>query len=508
MKKKFKAASILLALALCFSNILTVHAVTVAPTEHSEEAISRAAIPIESNSYINWPEGPVVYSSSAIVMEMSTGAILYEKNVHEKLYPASITKIMTVMLALENCSLNETVTFSHNSVFDIEPGSSIIGGVDEGDQLTLEQCLYGIMVSSGNEAAYAVAEHVAGDLTSFANMMNEKAKSLGCLNTNFINANGLHNENHYTSAYDMALIAKAAYQIPAFQTLCNTPRYVLPPDQFQPETRTLNNKHKLMAGKEYEYEWCKGGKTGYTSDAQSTLVTYAERDGMNLVCVIMRDDSPTQFFDTVNLLNYCLDNFQKLNISENETHFSISNANFFKTNNNIFGNTNALVEMNQSGSVVIPKFASFADVSPALSFENQTETSVAALSYTYGGHYVGATTIDLANTAANKFEFGAAPVTPDDDEIIVIEQPRKDTSKKSSLHDTSFITINLKIILTFLVFLIFIVVTILLLHILLKNFCFTFSKKERIKRRQRRGTRRRKKHTHYNFDDFDFREMK
>lgn len=506
MKNKFKTACILLTLALCFSSITTAYAAV--PTEHSEEGNANAAVPIESNSYFNWPEGPVVYSTSAIVMEMSTGAILYEKNIHEKLYPASITKIMTVLLALENCNLNETVTYSHNSVFDIEPGSSIIGGVDEGDQMTLEHCLYGIMVNSGNEAAYAVAEHVAGDLASFAKMMNEKARLLGCQDTNFVNANGLHDENHYTSAYDMALIAKAAYQIPAFQTICNTPRYVLPPDQFQPETRTLVNKHKLMAGKEYEYEWCKGGKTGYTSNALSTLVTYAERDGMNLVCVIMRDDSPFQFFDTVNLLNYGFDNFQKLIISENETHFSINNANFFKTNNNIFGNTNALVEMNPSGSVIIPKFASFADVSPVLSFENQTETSVATLSYSYGEHYVGATTIDLANTSANKFEFGAAPVTPENEEITVIEQPRKDKGKKSVNQNNSFITINLKIILTFVLFLIFIVVTIFLLHILLRNFFFAVSKKERIKRKQRKGTRRRKKHTHYNFDDFDFREMK
>ena len=141
-----------------------------------------------------WPEGLNTNSPSAIVMEMSTGTILYEKNSTEKLYPASITKIMTVMIALEHSDLNEMVTFSDASIDNTE-GSGIAR--DYGEQMTMEDCLYAIMLASANECAYAVAEHVAGDIESFAALMNEKAKELGCVNTHFMNPHGLDDPEHY-----------------------------------------------------------------------------------------------------------------------------------------------------------------------------------------------------------------------------------------------------------------------------------------------------------------------
>ena len=147
-------------------------------------------------------------------MEASTGTILYEKNAYQKQYPASITKLMTGLLAAENSSLDETVTFSHNSVFGIPAGSSIVGGIDEGDQYSMEFCLYGLMLLSGNETAIAIAEHVAGSTDAFADMMNQKAATLGCQNTHFLNPHGLHDTNHYTCAYDMALIGKAVLHNP------------------------------------------------------------------------------------------------------------------------------------------------------------------------------------------------------------------------------------------------------------------------------------------------------
>ena len=144
-------------------------------------------------------------------MEEETGAILYEKNVDTSYYPASITKILTALLALENSDLDEVVTFSSDAVFGTELGSSSISR-DLDEQMTMEQCLYGMMLESANECAYAIAEHVGGgDVNVFIDMMNEKAQELGCKNTHFSNPNGLPDENHYTSAYDMALIARAAY---------------------------------------------------------------------------------------------------------------------------------------------------------------------------------------------------------------------------------------------------------------------------------------------------------
>ena len=160
---------------------------------------------IDSNSWENWPAGPQVYAESAIVMEASTGTILYAKGIDEQHYPASITKIMTVLLALENCQMDEEVTFSHNAVYSIDYGSSSIAR-DEGEVLTVEECLYAIMLESANECANAIAEHISGSTEEFANLMNQRAAELGCTNTHFANPSGLPNEEHYTSAHDMAQV--------------------------------------------------------------------------------------------------------------------------------------------------------------------------------------------------------------------------------------------------------------------------------------------------------------
>ena len=157
-----------------------------------------------------WADSPSITGESGIVMEVSTGTILYEKNMNEIHYPASITKIMTVLLAIENCEMGEIVTVPPEAVYMEAKGSHI--ALDAGEQLTVEQCLYAIMLASANDAAYALAVHVGGTYENFIRMMNEKAKELGCENTNFTNPHGLPDENHVTSAYDMALVTKEALQ--------------------------------------------------------------------------------------------------------------------------------------------------------------------------------------------------------------------------------------------------------------------------------------------------------
>ena len=157
-----------------------------------------------------WVDSPSIMGESGIVMEVSTGTILYEKNMHDIHYPASITKIMTVLLAIEHCEMDEIVTVPPEAVYMEDKGSHI--ALDAGEQLTVEQCLYAIMLASANDAAYALAEHVGGTYENFIRMMNEEAKELGCENTNFTNPHGLPDENHVTSAYDMSLITKAALQ--------------------------------------------------------------------------------------------------------------------------------------------------------------------------------------------------------------------------------------------------------------------------------------------------------
>ncbi len=256
-----------------------------------------------------WPSGPSVYAESAIVIEASTGLILYEKNINDTHYPASITKIMSALLAIENSSLGDVVTFSKEAIFDVDLDSSRIG-IDVGEQLTMQQSLYAILLESANEVTYAIAEHVSGTMPEFAQLMTERAKSIGCLNTNFVNPHGLHDSEHYTTAYDMALITREAMKNETFRKIFATRTSQIPPTNIQSETRYLRNHHKFVLKQDYLYDDCIGGKTGYTSISKFTLVSVAKRGDLELICVIMKDDSNEhQYTDTQKLFDFAFDNF-------------------------------------------------------------------------------------------------------------------------------------------------------------------------------------------------------
>lgn len=253
---------------------------------------------------------PTILGESAIVVDVKTGYTLYEKDIYAKHYPASITKIMTALLTLEQADLSETVTFSHQAVFSVEAGSSV-AYVDEDEQLTVEQCLYGLLLISGNDLANGLAEHVGGTMSNFAVMMTDRAKAIGCVNTNFTNAHGLHDENHYTCAYDMAKIALEAYDTQEkFMEICSTLTYSCPPTNKQSETRVWRNNNRFINPyEEAYYEDCIGGKTGYTNEAGGTLVTYANIDGRILMCVIMKStNSAGAYADTTALYEYIRSN--------------------------------------------------------------------------------------------------------------------------------------------------------------------------------------------------------
>lgn len=253
-------------------------------------------------------------ADAAILIDATTGEILYEKNPYKKEYPASITKLMTMLLAFENCSLDETVTFSRNAVYSIEPGSSNIG-IDQGEELTVEQCLYGIMLQSANEVSNGIAEHIDGSMEEFAKHMTQRAKELGAQNTNFVNANGLHDENHYTTAYDMALIAKELLKYPEFKEILGSTYYEIPPTNIQPETRYLHGQTQLIkSASSFYYEECEGGKTGFTDQARNTLVAYAKRGDTEVISVVLYSTGYGEYTDTIKLFDYGLDNFKTVNI--------------------------------------------------------------------------------------------------------------------------------------------------------------------------------------------------
>ncbi len=255
-------------------------------------------------------ESPEISAESAILIDATTGEILYEKNSKNKMYPASITKIMTVLLALENGNLDDTITFSHNAVYSIEPNSAHIA-MQEGEQITLRQALYGILLRSANEVSNAVAEYVDGSVTAFAQRMTQRAKELGCETTNFVNANGLFHENHYTSAYDMALIAKELLKQDAYREMMNATYYEIPPTNKQTEIRYLHGQHQMMNKNSiYYYEYTTGGKTGYVTEALNTLVTFAKKGDTELIAVVLKCNGAQHYVDTKSLFEYGFANYQ------------------------------------------------------------------------------------------------------------------------------------------------------------------------------------------------------
>ena len=407
MRERAIKYTALLLLFLCFAVSFSVnaYAVNTKPTaEQLEAADERKLIPVETNSIPGWPEGPAIGAESAILVDARSGVVLYQKNVNERLYPASTTKLMTALLTIENTNMNDIVTFSYDSVHNIESTSSRIG-IDEGEQLTVEQCLYGLLLGSGNEVAYALAEHVAGDVDSFVEMMNNRAAELGCSNTHFVNANGLPDPEHYVSAYDLSLIARACFRNESLVTISGTAKYTIPPTNIQPEERPLENHHLMVPGLRYEYEGFVGGKTGYTKDARQTLVTCAEREGIRLICIILKEEAPDQFLDTKALLDYGFEYFMKVNIAENEDRYTLNSATFFNTNLDILGSSEPILTLNPSDYVMIPKTVDFPELEVSVNYEELPVNAVATLDYSYNGHKVGSTAIEFADNTVQSFDF-------------------------------------------------------------------------------------------------------
>ena len=256
-----------------------------------------------------------VYCDSAILIDAKTGEVLFEKNSNQKAYPASTTKILTAYIALsQGYSMNEQIIPSRNAVMSVPKGSSI-AYFSENEILTLEQVLYGLLLPSGNDAANILAEHISGSTSAFADLMNATAKELGATNSNFINANGLHNDNHYTTAADLAKIAYATMKIEKFREIVSQTKYDMPPTNISKTSRTFLNTNKLLlSGGEYFYPYATGIKTGYTNQAGNCLVASASKDGLDLITVVLGGriipvNKSTVCLDTISLFNYGFENY-------------------------------------------------------------------------------------------------------------------------------------------------------------------------------------------------------
>lgn len=237
-------------------------------------------------------------------MNLSTGEVVFQKDMDKRQYPASITKIMTALVVLDNCgNLQDTLTFSDYAVNSLSPNSSTLSPkASVGETMTVENALYGMMLSSANECANALAEYTAGSVEEFCNLMNAKAAEIGAVNSHFMNPHGLHHEEHYTTPHDMALIFRTAMENVSFARLVSTVNYTIPQTNLH-EARACVNTHKLVNGS-IECSGVYAGKTGNTVEAGRTLVTAANRYNINLVSVIMKSDNDHFYPDTQILFEY------------------------------------------------------------------------------------------------------------------------------------------------------------------------------------------------------------
>ncbi len=357
-----------------------------------------------SSSQVKWPDGPKVGSKSAVLMDVNSGTILYDKKGNTKHYPASITKIMTALVALEHSDLSETVTFSQKAVAESYGGTSSISR-DVGEKMTMEETLYGMMLESANECAWAIAEHVGGTEENFIKMMNDKARELGCTHTHFHNPNGLPDDEHWTTALDMARISRAAYQNPTFARICGTKHYIIPPTNKHKDKTYLNNHHCMLNfyhTSRYLYDYCVGGKTGYTTKAHSTLVTYGKKNGMTLVCVVMCAKNPDHWNDTRKLLDWGFKNFKYVKISELKDLSQSTDL----LGNTLYGADSTLIAPDQDASVMLPKKADPSDVKLTVEKSASSDKSIVGLLvFTYGNKRIGSCRLNSTESRNSLYPF-------------------------------------------------------------------------------------------------------
>ena len=337
-----------------------------------------------------WPDGYVkTVAKSSCLIDYKTGTVLYESKAHKHRFPASITKTLTALLAIENCDMNETVTYSKNSLSCIRDGAANIGA-KVGEKMSVRDALYGLMLQSGNECATALGEHMFGSEKAFAKKLNERAKQAGAKDSHFVNGNGLHNDNHYVTAYDMCMIMRAALRYPLFREIIGTTQYTIQKNNKRKHRFMANMRHKMIwEGGPYYYKGIIGGKTGFTDQAGNTLVTAAERNGLTLICVVMKSNTNNVYTDTRKLFNYGFRNFKSINISENDKRFNDENDYSLTSP---FMKKEGTLQLDKFATAVIPKGANYSNLKITTTF-NVSRGVFSKMNYLYGDKQVGTATL-------------------------------------------------------------------------------------------------------------------
>ncbi len=340
-----------------------------------------------------WPSDTGIMAEAGIVMDQDSGAVLFGQNIHLPFAPASITKLLTALVVIENSKLDDMVTFSQSAVYDVESGSGNKLHMETGDELSVEDCLYMLLLLSSNQAANALAEHVAGSREAFVEMMNDRIAEIGCTESHFANPSGLNDDNQYVSAYDMALIAREAFNNETLLKIDSSKSYSIGATANNPNGASFNMEHRLIMAEDTSSQYyCEGtmaGKTGYTSIAGNTLVTLTERDGRRLIAVVLKGTQPQYYLDSKSLLEFGFANFDNINIAEHETAYTTGEgpvqvgAKSYEPSD---------LYLDSAAVITVPKGAAFSDADRDLVTElpkDHPKGAVALVEYRYNERKVG-----------------------------------------------------------------------------------------------------------------------
>ena len=349
---------------MVFGNARPLLAAEEAPEAEATPAPADPGI-VSTNGIAGWPQARDIFSDSAVLMDADTGTILFDKSMDRQMYPASVTKLMTVLLALENGNLEDQVAMTETGTAYCVDGSSNLY-TQVGEVFTLEQLLYGTMLKSANDMATQVGEYIGGTLDNFIQMMNDRAVSLGCTGSHFENACGMPNDAHMTTAHDLALIAQQDLKYPKFREIVNTASYTLPPTNMTSTERSMTNHNALLVVPEFFYPGIIGGKTGYTDAAQSCLSNFASRNGMTLIVITLHAmDGSYAAQDNVDLLDYGYNNFKLVDVGVADY-------------------------ITSGGKIIIPSTADAKDCTVEIEeYEDPTAGKMVNWVYYYSGHRVG-----------------------------------------------------------------------------------------------------------------------
>jgi len=404
MRVRNKIVSAILGAVLIFSSL----GMCASATETEETPDTEvSSVDNSTEDLVDWPQGPSINSEAGIVMDIDSGAILYAKNIDEQHYPASITKIMTALVALENYELDETVKFTWDDIRFLEYGDAHIG-IKPDEELTMEDCLYGMLLASANEVSHGIGAHMEGGYEAFLEEMNETAEELGCKNSHWMNTHGLHDEQHYTSARDMALIGAAAFQHEDFRKITGTYQHVIPETNITAEKRYVHQNHKMLRDWDSRYyEYCVGGKTGYTDQALSTLVTFATKEDVNLVAVVLKTHGGgnNTYVDTRAMLDFAFDNFAKVPVTKD-----------------MIGNKN-IAKVEKNACVMLPTGVSTDDLEMNFVAPTEKKDRTGTVSFAYNGLEVGTVNVTITEDYYNEIHGIEDVVETKDEKKIEIKIP-------------------------------------------------------------------------------------